>query len=408
MMTIAQLLALVTPAQTRTAAVNTLVGLGVPANQWAAGGTWSTILTYTTNVIAWLQNQIVNIISLFFLPTAVSQAIATGDTGNLQLLATYAYGVTVPQATFASGPITLTNSSGSIYSVTPYQLTAYDAANGQSYQNTTAFTLGALSSATAPFQCTQAGSVGSANPGDVNALATPLLGVTCTNAASLVGIDSPSALTIQELCLSSLGARSVRGPRSAYAYAILTATNAVTGNPVNINRFTITTASHTGDVQVVICGPSGTTDPNDLAGVKASIEGLQGNPLTGARPDGVTVTTLAASTVPYTATVTPYVLAPKGASSAALQAAIAMQIANFFSSQGTNPIGGVTASDDTSTGVTGVFASGVYGAVAQGVASIAGCALISCRGGIDLALTELQVATDNVTVNPPVITVMSN
>lgn len=400
MLTISQILAPATPAQVRASLVISLVQLGIPANQWASGGVASTLLTVVATLYSMMSTQLANIVASFFLPTAVQVAIQTGNSNLLILLATYVYGVTVPTATFASGSYVLTNTTGVNYNVAAGTFLASNPTTGQAYGNPSAFTIPAGGSVTTTLVCTTPGSIGNAGAGTVTTLVTPLLGVTGTNPAAFVGLDPPTPTQIQALCMAALGARSVRGPRSAYAYCIMTATNAVTGQPVNINRWTISESSHTGQVTIVICGPNGTTDPNDLAGVQQAIEGLQSAPFGGARPGAVTVTVSAASPITYAPILTPTVLAPAGTSSTAIQNAIVSGLATFMQSQTGNPIGGVLATDDTGT-QQGLFAAGVYGAVSAAIATVPGCAMVTCRGASDLALSSSQVAVNAITVNTP-------
>lgn len=389
-LTIQQILTPITPAQARAMLVTILVALSVPANSWIAGGVASSILTAAGNVLSMLSGQLANGIAAFFLPTA------TG--GALQLVAKYVYGVTPPQATFASGPYTLVNAGGGVYPTAAGALVVSDPTTGTTYTNTSAFTLNGLATLTITIQCTTSGSAGNANPGAITNLVTPLLGVTGSNPSALVGLDPLSDAALRQLCLNSLGVRSVRGPRSAYAYAIQTATNAVTGNPVNVNRWDISTASHTGQTSVVLAGPNGTTDPNDLTGVVTSIEAQ-------ARPEGITVTVSAATVETYAPTLTPWVLAPAGTSSAALQSSIASYVTAWFGSPA-NPIGGNVAADDANPGgFEGILGSGIAGIVGQAVAATPGCSLVSLQGATDLALTGAEIASWAGTVNAPRITV---
>jgi hypothetical protein len=242
---------------------------------------------------------------------------------------------------------------------------------------------------TVAFTATIEGSAGNANPSTITTLVTNMLGVTVTNPTAFVGVDAPSDADIRLLCMNKLGAMSVRGPRTAYAYAIQTAVNSVTGATVNVNRWSITADSHIGVVYVTIAAPSGAVDPNDLAGVSANIEAI-------ARPEGITVVLAEATIVSYTPTVTAWVQAPAGVTAAAVTTAIGDAITRYIS---TYPIGGVTANDDANpvTSFTGLFAAGIYGAAAEGAATL-NARLFSVKGATDLALTAAQVAGDGVSV----------
>lgn len=392
MISIQQLLAPVSATAFRQGLVNNLKTLGVPADQWRAGGIASSLLTVVSMTLAGLSSGLTTILQGFFLPTA------TGST--LQLLAFYVYGITAPAATFASGRLVLTNSGGGVYSVGVGQYTALNPVTGVTYTNTVAFNLGAVGSATAtasvPVSANVQGSAGNAAPNTITQQVTTLLGVSITNPASLIGIDPISDDALRTLCLNSLGARSVRGPRTAYAYAIQIAVNPVTNSPVNINRWQISSSSHTGTVTVIVASPSGGADSNDVAGVVTSIEA-------NARPDAVTVTVSSATPLNYSPTLNVTAIAGVGISTTTIAAAIQAQLGVFFENY---PIGGVTATDDTGTS-TGLFLSGVYGAVALGCAQ-AGATLAAVQGATDLTLTSTEVAVNATTINVSIISSQGN
>lgn len=402
--TIDQILTPLTPAQARAKVQAILVAAKIPANLWAKGGVASTLLTGAGNILSMLSGQLSRVVGGFFLPTAA----ADPQGGLIGLLAQYMYGIAVPQATFATGPLTLTNSGGGSYTGGSYGagLVFFLGSNGQSYTNVTPLNLGPVSSPTATqtitIEATVAGSVGSANPNTVTTLVTSLLGVSCTNSAPIVGLDALTNAAVESLCLASIGFRSPRGPGTAYAYAISgldpvtgapLALNLVTQQQVNINRWTIAPSSRTGQTTIYIASPSGAVDPNDLAAVILSVN-------LNATPDGVTVTVLPANPVPYSPTLTPWVQAPSSVSAAELQTAIATALTAYMSSK-SNPIGGVTAADDLHpAGITGVLGDQIKGVVAGAVAPL-GCVLVGLQGALDLPLGPTELAIDVITVNLP-------
>jgi hypothetical protein len=398
-LTVQQLLTAMTPAQIRANAVMVLQSLGLQPQNWAPGGIASSVLTVASNTLGNLSTQLANAIAQQWNPTASG--------GGLQLLSKYFYGVNPPQATFATGNVVLTNTGGGVYSYGIGQATfGSTVANalGQypQYTNTAAFTLLALGTATVPVQCTTIGSLGNSNPGFVTQLVTSMLGVTATNPNPIVGTDALSDEQLRALNINSLGVHSVFGPRSAYAYAISVATNISTGAPVNVNRQSISISSHTGDVTIYVASPAGPVITTDLEGISVSIEAL-------ARPDGVTVlpglagypsAPASATTVNYDPTISVYVLAPPGTTAATIQTAIETALTTWFT--GTkNPIGGLTASDDSHTNFTGIFESGITGIIGAAVAGITGCYLLSAQfvGSGDLPLGAGEVAVDGTTIN---------
>jgi hypothetical protein len=382
-----------TAAQIRASAVTVLTSLGLQPQNWATGGIASSTLTAASNVLAALSTQLSNAIAQQWNPTASG--------GGLQLLSQYFYGITPPQATFASGSVVLTNTGGGVYSYGAGQATFGSTVANTSglypqYTNSASFTLNANSSDTVPVTCTTIGSAGNSNPGFVTLLVTQMLGVSCTNPNPILGIDGLTDAALRTLNTNSLGVRgSAYGPRSAYAYAISVAVNSVTGLPVNVNRQSISVSSHTGAVTIYVASPEGTVSTTDLEGISNSIEAL-------ARPDGVTVlpglpgypsAPASATVVNYTAAIVVYVAAPSGVTTSGLQTLVTNALSTWFEGP-TNPIGGLTASDDTYSNFTGIFESGVIGLIGAAVASSPGCVLLSTKfgGSGDLALVAGEVA----------------
>ncbi|HVH51724.1 MAG TPA: baseplate J/gp47 family protein, partial [Gaiellaceae bacterium] len=226
-----------------------------------------------------------------------------------------------------------------------------------------------------PIVAANLGTIGNANPGDINAIVTTMLGVTCSNLGPILGLDPPTDIQIRQLCINSLGARSVRGPRTAYAFAIAIALNSSTGTPVNINRQTISSSSHTGQITVTVASPSGVPLSTDVTGVATSIEAV-------ARPECVTVTTQGATAVPYNAAITVYVYQLPGVTAAQVQAAVQSAIDDYFA---LFPISGLTAD-----GFTGFHQTGLNGAIA---ASFFGVYAVDNTGG-DVVMTAGQVMTE--------------
>lgn len=378
----------ITAEEFRINMVTNLVALGIPADKWRAGGVASTIITVAAMSLAMLSGVIVTLIRGFFLPTA---------TGNsLRVLAKYVFDVTVPDASFATGTVTLTNAGGATYTFAAGEYTCQNATTKTTYTNDAAFVVapGPGTTVSVSVIATTPGSAGNAAPGAINTNVTTLISVTVTNALSLVGLDSPNDATIRTLCTNKLGALSVRGVRTAYAYAVQTAVNSVTGAPVNINRWSVSSASHTCEVDVVVASPTGAPDTNDVTGIATNIEAI-------ARPEGITVNLSPATTVAFTPAVTVTTLLPTGVTSATAKTAIDAAIATFIS---TYPIGGESANDDAnpSVAITALFASGLYGVIAEAIAALGG-KMIACKGATDLVLTPLQVATDGVTTTIRVI-----
>ena len=374
MIPISQLLTPLTAAQIRATIVSALVAMGVPADQWLAGGVFSSILTIVSQLLANFSALICSALAGQFLSEA---------TGSwLILLAYYVYGVTAQPATFANGSLTLLNSGGGTYG--PYAIgaaTFQDLTTKQTYTNAAVFTLGPSTSLTIPIRATVAGSKGSAVPGGVNCLVTIMLGVTCSNANAVVGLDAQSDADLRAMCLAAMASTSVRGPRTAYNWAVRNAVNS--GVPVNINRVSVSESSSTGVVTVTAASPVGAPIAGDITAAAAAIEAK-------VRPAGVTVNLVSATQVNYTQTITIWVTALPGLTAAGVQFAAENALDAWFALY---PIGGLAGSGIT-FGYTGqVYASGVEGVIYQ-----SNNAIFDIEGASNMLLTASQVPANQVSL----------
>ena len=374
-LTIDELLAVETSDDIRANIVQTLVALNIRADLWRPGGMASTLLTSVCDKLGAFSTLLNQGISSGYLPSA------TG--AWLTIKAAYDFNVQRVEPTFATGEVTLTNVGSNIYSFDVGEVTFLNSTTKQEYTNTDPVALGVGPvSQTVGVQCTTQGTIGNAAPGQIDSLVTSMVDVTVGNAEAVAGQDEQSDSDLRDACMNKLGSLSVRGPRTAYKWAVSIAVNSL-GNPVNINRVSVTNASHTGDVTVVLASPSGAPISIDVTAAAASIE-------QNARPSAVTVTTLAAAEVPYTASLTVWAKAIAGLSADTIQSAAEAALTTFFSDY---DIGGLPATVSGSTISQGVFRSAVEGEI-----KAANAAIFAVDGAIDLALAGTQVATDATTV----------
>lgn len=299
MISIAALLAPMAQPQLRASSVRLLKNFGVPADQWIAGGTYSTILTVVSYVFAGLTGVLSSALSAIFLPTA---------TGTwLVALAYYVYGVTAQSATFGTGTATFSNTGGGVYNEEPGAV-VIQAANGNRFTNTQVLALGpgtplSPTVQTIDIQAQVQGSIGGAGAGQITQLVTSLTGVAVTNPTPIFGLDADSDATVRTKCIAAIAARSYKGPTGAYYAAIYGygnvpgATNSVTGKPVNVNRIQVHTDPDTGDITVYLASPDGVADPNDVSGVQTAIN-------TVARPQGITATAESCTVANFNAAIT--------------------------------------------------------------------------------------------------------
>lgn len=302
--------------------------LGLPVTSWQAGDPTRSLGFMESTLLETLENVVVNFIRAGFLDYAAAQAVSSGNPIWLNILAQQGFGVTVPTATYAETTVTLTNSGGGIYTIAAGDLTFKNSTSGATYHNTTGGTLnGSGATLSVTVTADLSGSAGSAGAGEINALVTTLLGVTCTNATAAVGIDQqdPSVTVLQ--CRDKLGSLSPNGPASAYAYV---ARNSTLTGIQTVTRARVYPDSDTGDVQVYVAGPGGAVGGSDVTAVQTAIN-------TWATPLCITPTVSNANNVTINVTYTIWVYKSVNQSSIQVEAAILTALETMFSNR---PIGG--------------------------------------------------------------------
>lgn len=260
--------------------------------------------------------------------------LAEGDW--LTLKAKHDYNVTRDDPSFATGEVTLENTSGGIYNLDPDDLILLNPTTGKTYRNTQPIALGALTTLEhVPIKAEEAGSASSAAPDSIVDFVTPLNGVTVTNDNALVGTDAQEDPPLRTECGEKLGSLSPMGPWDAYNYAAKNATRAADGSQVGVTRIrskpdgfgNITTyvATATG-------GVFGTPDDptTDLGAVNEAIQRY-------AAPLAVTAFVESAVPVAIAVTYQVWLYNSTGLTNEQIADGIATRLAEFLS---TEPIGG--------------------------------------------------------------------
>jgi hypothetical protein len=353
--------------------VANLETMGLKARSWRPGGVYRTILRVLAAVCASFSDLQVQFIKSGFLELAAGLW--------LTWVAYYVYGVERPEATFATGAVTLTNLGGGEYTLTAGQLRVFNSTTKKAYTNADDFTLAPLATLTIDIVAVEIGSASSSSAGAIDDIETTYVGqITVTNASPVVGSDQLPDEDLRQLCRDKIAARSVFGPRGAYAYAIRTAKRA-DGSTVDINRYSISPASSTGIVTIVVASPSGVPTADDVAAVVANVEEL-------VRPDTVTVNISGATAKTVTRAVTLWARKQPGLAAADLQALAEKQLTEL---NRLYPIGGIRKSD----GAPGYFWADSLDAGLQKAHET----IFSVDGaGADEALAAGEVAVLNVTI----------
>lgn len=371
-LTIDDLVTPLTEAQILEKFLTNLERSGLKPRSWREGGVYRTILRIVAGTFASFSDLQAQFIKSGFLELAE---------GNwLTWVAFYVYGVERPESKFATGTVTLTNSGGGNYTFAAGQIRVFNTVLKKAFTNQVAFTLAPLSSVSTSVSAVESGAASSSAASTIDAIETTYLGqITVTNAAPVVGSDALPDVDLRQLCKDKRDARSVFGPRGAYAYAIRSAKR-LDGSAVDINRLSISPSSSTGRVTAFVASPSGAPTAPDVTAVRASIESLS-------RPDTVTVTTSPAVEVLVTRVLTLWAEKQPGLTAADLRALALTQILLLNRAY---PIGGIRKNT-----LQGYF----YADKLEGTVHKAHPAIYDVDGvGADVALAQGEVAVLAVTI----------
>lgn len=347
--------------------------IGIPVRSWRKGGALRTMIRAVARTVADSSKLSAEFARSAFLDTARG--------GWLKILATNFFGVTPRVASFAVGKVLFTNGGGGIHAYGVEQL-RLRGLNGKTYTNTEALALAALGTALIAVRAVEVGSASSAGPGTITELLTPLLGVTVSNPASVVGTDDESDEELRAHCRAARAQRSVTGPRGAYELAVREAKR-LDGSSVDINRISQPQAGSDGTVRLYLASPSGEPLTSDLDIVRTSIENI-------ARPDAVKALVSAAAAKPINLDMTVWARKTAGLDESGLRALVAKELTLLVRDY---PIGGIAKSPFSTQGY-------LYEGALGGAAKAAHPAVFDTDGAVDVPLGsgEVAVLTANISV----------
>ncbi len=240
-------------------------GLGLTVTSWVAGDPTRSLYHFVATCVETIEVIVAGYVSSGFLDHA------TGDW--LTILADQLFNVQRVEATYATGAVTMTNTLGGLYVIEVGDITFKNSSSGATYRNTESGTLGPVGSLTATLEldisADEAGSDSSASAGDVDELVTGLLGVTCSNALAVLGLDEESDASVRDRCRAKLGTLSPNGPADAYNYVVRSSDLT---DVTDITRSRTIADSTTGDVTVYIAGPSGAVAGASVTAAQAAVE----------------------------------------------------------------------------------------------------------------------------------------
>lgn len=303
-----------------------MAAVGVTHTNWKPGAVMRTMITAIAILLVACSTLIAAVARSGFLELAAG--------AWLDLVAWYVYGVKRQEATFAEGEITLTNTSGGIFSYEKDDM-IFKNAIGVTYRNSEAFTLNGLSSLTISIRATVEGVAGTTAAGTIKEFETSVSQyVTCTNANALIGIDRERDPALRENCLDKLGALSPNGPKDAYAYFARTAKYA-NGASVGVTRVRVTRNLY-GHVTTYVGTASGGIE-GDAEDIETGLGVVHDRVQRNAVPLCITENTVSATAYPYSVSYSVWAYSTIGMSAAELRDEINAAITAFLVER---PIGG--------------------------------------------------------------------
>ncbi len=356
--------------------------VGLPATSWQTGSVGRTILV----VFAQKFSDMTEVISL----VAKGGLLDYATGGWLRLLARSVYGVEFIAATFATGTVTLTNASLVSYTggsaIAAGDIHFVNTTSGKTYTNTTG---GDLAASGGTLDVTviadEVGTDSNASAGEVDALVTVLPGVTCTNAAPVVGLDDETDPDLRQRCRDKLASLSPNGAAAAYSYFSKSAVNS-SGIPIGVTRVKVIGDSPISQVTVYVAkaggGVTGTAgDPStDLGAINLLLQ-------TKCVPTGITMTLASAVVHNIAVTCTVYVSADSTLTATEMKNLVVAKITSYFA---TVPIGGF----DIGSGGR-VFLDAIIGQIFQASPFITQATIATPT--VDVVMAENEVPV-NITV----------
>lgn len=183
--------------------------------------------------------------------------------GWLDFTAQSGFDVARIPATYATGSISILNTSASTYG--PYAVGTYHVDNPTSkasYHNTAVLTISPSTTTVATFAADLSGTASTSSPTTINHATTSNIGVTVSNPGSLIGNTAQSNSSLVEACRAKFASRSPNGPHDAYRFFAISASSLLAAETpsVIINAITqvlVETDKNTGVVTTTVANNNG-------------------------------------------------------------------------------------------------------------------------------------------------------
>jgi Baseplate J-like protein len=251
------------------------------------------------------------------------------------------FGVAPDDATFAEGPVKLTNTKGGSWSFAPGTYLVKNSLLDKQFVNTETVTLaawpgsGSYPTQTVNFRAIEPGSGSTSTAGTIDTTVTASNGVTVTNTSSIVGLDEESLTDFVVRARQTPALISPNGPKAAYE-VVLRRTLRSDGSRIACNRVRVRAPTGNGTVRSVVAGPSGALPVADVNRMLLNLRTL-------AEPWGITAQVVSATNVLVNYNITAYAKQSPTLDGAVIISAGTSAIQSFVNSAsigGWNKLGG--------------------------------------------------------------------
>lgn len=373
-MTLEELVTPLTKDQAEAAIYSAIEARGAKTSAWKQLGVVRTIITGVAIVLSALSTLQSLIAKSGFLE------FAEGDW--LTLVARYVYGVERSVGTFATGSVTLANSTGNVYELDPGDLVVLNPTTNKAYRNVGLVSIGSMATGViVPIEAIEIGSASTSAGGEITAFVTPLLGVTCTNASPVIGTDQQTDPELRTACNEKLGTLSPNGPRDVYAFIAKSARRA-SGALIGVTR-TLSVPDGIGGLDVYLASATGEID-GDPDDTDTDLGVIQEAFWKQCAPQCVTPRASSADPVEIDVTYELWILDSLGMSNTQIEDAIEARLLSWITTQ---PIGGIVIAPAAGK----IYASAIEAVIGGALSGVVRVELTLPSTNVDIDVHEVPV-----------------
>lgn len=370
---LATLLVSKTKAEILKAGLAICTALELPVTTWQAGDPTRAQLMLDAEILEAQEQLAEGFISSGFLDYASGWW--------LKICAKQFFNVDVPEATFATTDVVVTNPTGYVDDdVRPGDWTFKCTLTGKTFHNITGGVLpgkvgGVNGTLTVTVEADEAGSESSAGAGEIDDFVSGPKGVTCSNPVAAVGSDEQDPAVTKAQCRAKAASFSPNGPADAYTFVAREKTLTGTSGITDARSFP---DSDFGDVVVYLRGPSGAVSDADRTLAETAI-------LKKATPLCITPTVLSVANVVVPVTYELWVYKSCNMSGDEVAAAVELALEQMLAKR---PIGG----DIIEPATTGKLYRTLIESTIKGVLPDQAFRVVLTLPAADVDLTNSQVA----------------